>query len=112
MHGDQPKGFAALTLDRDDMLRVGGVFAGAFQQQGIDDYSLEVELDEVISHGPGAATAHVRWTETLALAGGQDSDAGQVTIEQVAECSHVIERTGGDDQLRIGLSTCIGEMRF
>lgn len=112
VHGDQPKGFAALTLDRDDMLRVGGVFAGAFQQQGIDDYSLELELDEVISHGSGAATAQVTWTETLALAGGQDSGAGQVTIEQVAECSHLIERTDEDDRLRIGLSTCTGEMRF
>lgn len=112
VHGDQPKGFAALTLDKNDMLRVGGVFAGAFQQQGIEDYSLEVELHEVISHGPGAATAQVTWTETLALAGGQDSDAGQVTIEQVTECSHLIERTEEDDRLRIGLSTCTGEMRF
>ena len=112
VHGDQPKGFASLTLDRDDMLRVGGVFAGAFQQQGIEDYSLQMELGQVIAHGSSAATVQVRWTETLALASGKEPGAGQVTIEQVADCSHIIERTGEDDRLRIGLSTCTGEMRF
>lgn len=119
VHGEESKGFATLTLDKNDMLRVGGVFAGMFQQQPIKDYSLEVEIIGVVSHGPGAATARVRWRESMALAPGAateeaadgGAEGGQLTIEEVVDCSHVVQRAE-DDRLIIGLSTCTGELRL
>lgn len=119
VHGEESKGFATLTLDRNDMLRVSRVFAGMFQQQPIKDYSLAVEIIDVVSHGPGAVTARVRWRESMAFdpgaAGEKAADggaeAGQLTIEEVVDCSHVVQRAD-DDRLTIGLSTCTGELRL
>lgn len=117
-HGEEQKGIAALTVDKDDMLRLSGMFVGAFRQQEIEDYSLEVDVGDVTAHGPGAATVRVMWRESATFdpaadGGGASGDAaaeGKLTVEQVADCRHLLQRQG--DRLTIGLSTCTAEMRL
>jgi len=114
----QRKGFAEITLDKDDMLRMGALFAGAVQEQVIGDYGLEVAVIEVIPQGAGAATATVRWTERLNIqAGSADDEEAQpgqqrrtVSVEAVASCTHLLRRMDG--ALALGLTTCSGEVRL
>ena len=87
----------------------------AFGQMGLEDFSLEVKVFEVIPHGPDAATVTTRWTErfTLALppAGEGDApEAGSATIEEVVDCTQVVQRNA--ERLQMGLMTCTGDMRF
>lgn len=110
------KGFADLSLEKPDLRALGGVTAGAFQQQNIKDYSLEMAVTDVFSHGSGAATAKVRWNERLIAdpaasgAAHKSSDRNGLSIESVADCSHLLQRQEG--RLVIGLTTCTAEVRF
>jgi hypothetical protein len=115
VHGDEHKGFLSMTLDRNDLAAVGGMFAGPFGQMGFEDFSLEVEVFDVIAHGPGAATVTTRWTERATLelppmGEGADTGTGSVTIEEVVDCTQIVQRTG--ERLQMGLMTCTGELRF
>jgi hypothetical protein len=114
LHGDQRKGFAAMTLEKEDMRAMGGVFAGAFQQQEIEDFSLEIEVTEVISHGPGAATVRAVWPARISVAvpAGEGAEPGgdALSVEQVADCTQVLQRDG--ERLQMGLTTCTGEVRL
>jgi hypothetical protein len=116
VHGEDRKGFLSMTLDKDDLTTVGGAFAGPFGQMGFEDFSLEVEVFNVIPHGPDAATVTTRWTErvTLALppagAGDAEPEAGSATIEEVVDCTQIVQRNG--ERLQMGLMTCTGELRF
>ena len=116
VHGEDRKGFLSMTLDKDDLSAVGGAFAGPFGQMGFEDFSLEVEVFDVIPHGPGAATVTTRWTErfTLALPPGGEGDAapevGSATVEEVVDCTQIVQRNG--ERLQMGLMTCTGDMRF
>lgn len=113
------KGSADVSLDKEDILRFGGMFAGAMQQHAIKDYSLQVEVSEVVPHGPGAATARVRWTESFTVdataAGPGGAAAGRpegatLAIEAEAVCSHLVQREG--EQWALGLSTCTAELHL
>ena len=106
------KGFAEMTLGKSDLRRLSPFFASAFQQQqGISDYSLEVAVNDVVPHGPGAATATVEWTERFSIdLAGEDSEEQQFTFEAVATCTHLLQRT--EDSFALGLSTCTGEVRL
>jgi hypothetical protein len=115
VHGEDRKGFLSMTLDKDDLTAVGGAFAGPFGQMDFEDFSLEVEVFEVIPHGPGAATVTTRWTERFTLAlppmgEGAEPEAGSATIEEVVDCTQVVQRNG--ERLQMGLMTCTGDMRF
>jgi hypothetical protein len=115
VHGEDRKGFISMTLDKDDLTAVGGAFAGPFGQMDFEDFSLEVEVFDVVSHGPGAATVTTRWTERFALAmppagEGGETGAGTVAIEEVVDCTQIVQRNG--ERLQLGLMTCTGEMRF
>lgn len=115
IHGEVQKGFLAMKLEKDDLLRVGGMFAGPFGQMEFEDFSLEVEVSDVIPHGSGAASVTTRWTErfTLALPGVNEATeaAGEpVTVEEVVDCNQIVQRN--DERLQMGLMTCIGEIRF
>jgi hypothetical protein len=68
IHGEDRKGFLSMTLDKDDLTSIGGAFAGRFGQMSFKDFSLEVEVFNVIPHGPDAATVTTRWTERVTLA--------------------------------------------
>jgi hypothetical protein len=104
--GEERKGFLSMTLDKDDLTVVGGAFAGPFGQMEFEDFSLEVEVFDVVSHGPGAATVTARWTERFELA----MPAGSAAIEEVVDCTQIVQRNG--ERLQLGLMTCTGEMRF
>jgi hypothetical protein len=116
IHGEDRKGFLSMTLDKDDLTSIGGAFAGRFGQMSFKDFSLEVEVFNVIPHGPDAATVTTRWTErvTLALpqagAGDAEPEAGSATIEEVVDCTQIVQRNG--ERLQMGLMTCTGELRF
>lgn len=115
--GEQQTGFASMSLKREDILRIGGVFAGAFQQQGIDDYSLKAEVSDIVPLGPQAATAQVKWTESFKIdVGGQERGDGQApagesfSVKSVADCNHLLQRK--KEQLVIGLTSCVAEMHY
>lgn len=115
VRGGERKGFAALTLDKQDMRQMGGLMAGIFGQQQIEDYSLEIEVGEVTAHGPDAATVRTSWTESFTVRvpqgeGAERPDGESLSAEGVADCVQVIERDG--DGLAMGLMTCTGEMRL
>lgn len=112
--GEERKGFLSMTLDKDDLTIVGGTFAGPFGQMEFEDFSLEVEVFDVVSHGPGAATVTTRWTERFELAmpagEGGGTGAGSAAIEEVVDCTQIVQRNG--ERLQLGLMLCTGEMRF
>jgi hypothetical protein len=115
IHGEDRKGFLSMTLDKDDLTAVGGAFAGPFGQMGFEDFSLDVEVFNVIPHGPDAATVTTRWTERVTLAlppmgEGAGTEAGSATIEEVVDCTQIVQRNG--ERLQMGLMTCTGELRF
>lgn len=114
LHGQDRKGLLALTLDKDDVLVMGGMFAVPLGQMGVESFELHVEVLNVAPQGPGASTATTHWTERVILAASDDApaaaDAEPVTIEQELECNQLIQRD--DERLRMGLMTCIGEVRF
>lgn len=65
---DLPKGLTVFTMDKDDMLRMGSMFAGPFMQRlDPEGYRLEVDIIGVVPHGPDAATVHARWDEQIAM---------------------------------------------
>lgn len=116
--GDDRKAVAAVTLDKEDMIRVGrmamGVMSG-MQGRAIEDYSLDIEVQDVVPAGPDAATVATQITEsgTFAPPGGDSGGQGQATQGQAAQpielrltatCKHLIRRDG--ESFMIGLSTC------
>jgi hypothetical protein len=113
MHGDERKGFLAITLDKQDLLRVGGMLVGAFRQMEVEEFSLNVEVLNVAPHGPGAATVTTRWTERFAVALPTKPDTPkpeQLAFEEVFDCTQILHRNG--KRMQMGLMTCIGEMRL
>lgn len=106
------KGFADLTVDKTDIARLGPLFAGAFQQQKISDYSIGVAVNEVVSHGPDAATATVEWTERFSVGTAGDSGEAKegLAFEAVATCTHLLQRV--ENGFALGLTTCTGEVRL
>lgn len=113
IHDEERKGQVALTVDKDDMLRMGGLLAGVFQQQRMEDYSLEIELREVVPHGPDAATARTSWTESFTVRAPQGEGAAEAEplgVEGMAECVQLLQRDG--DHLIMGLMTCTGEVHI
>lgn len=114
---DERKAYAAMTVDTQDIQGMVGMLAGAFQQGAFEDYSLEAEVADVVSVGPGAATATVTWIErfrlnTAALLGdgGQTLQGEALAVEAAANCTHLFQQH--EDQMQIGLSTCSVEMRL
>ena len=126
MKNDRRKTFMAATLEREDVMALKHKAVGMMQGIDIEDYTLDVEVSEVRAHGPGAATVKATWTDGGAIspaadgktrrgatapeATGQQPEARRLTFERSFECHHVIQREG--EQLKIGLTTCQGEVRF
>ena len=113
--GEERKGFASLTLNREDMLRMGGMMAGAFREMPIEDYELDIEVAEVTPLGAEAATVRATWTESFAVAvpegeGAEAAESQRLTAEAVADCVQIVQRDG--DRLVMGLMTCTAEMRL
>lgn len=122
--GDERKGFAVTSLDKQDMLRLGRVAVGAMSgmpDRAVRDYALDIEVVNVDPIGPNAATVTTRIAESgkLALprgaASGDTASAAaaepaaggdSIEIEATARCIHLVQRGEAADQLMIGLTTC------
>lgn len=116
---DKRMGFAAMTLEKQDMLgfsrAVVGMMSG-MDGQLLKDYSLEIEVTDVTPIGPNSATVNTEFAETgtlsipsertTAAAESTADDAQALHLEATAQCSHLVHRGQDDDQLLIGLSTC------
>lgn len=113
---DRPMGFVSLHLTGEDLRSFGRVFAGAFGQAGISDYSLRAEVTKVTPHGTDAATAAVQWTETFSIRPEGSTESSQtqsgsgISVQAVADCHHLIQRER--DRMVIGLSSCVAEMAY
>ena len=115
LHDGQPKAMTTITVDKTDLGRGTRLLLAGFQgEDPIDDYSLQVEVVEVVSHGPQAATVRVTWQETGTFSpgamGGQAAGNPELSFEAMHACSHVVHRNG--DRMMIGLTTCVGETRL
>jgi hypothetical protein len=120
------KTFMAATLEREDVMAMKHRAVGMMQGITIEDYTLDVAVSEVRAHGPGAATVKATWTDSGAIRPAtleapdrappgpqdirQEAEARSLNFERTFECHHVIQREGG--QLKIGLTTCQGEVRL
>ncbi len=129
---DERKSFTALRLDKDDLNRLGrisvGVMAGMGEGRAITDYSLDVEVLEVVQAGPDAATVTTRFTEsaTFSLPQGRpgeadqgagegepsDGEARSIEVEATADCQHLIRRNDDGAGLVLGLTGCGGSMHL
>lgn len=138
--GDERKGFTSLTLSKEDMVKLGGISAGvlsAMQKGGIEDYSLQIEMTGFTPIGPNAALVKTEMTErgrflfpqtaAAGMSGPQASGATQTgadsrpraeaggkaaEMEGTAQCSHIIQRAEGAEELQMGLTTCHAEARL
>jgi len=106
-------GSIAMTLEKEDLLQLGGLFGAATSKENIVDYSLDITLRDVVTHGTEAATAKVTWREHLIVQGpareGQE-ERSRLTVEAEADCAHLIVREDG--RLMLGISLCSGTARL
>ena len=109
-------GSLAMTLTKEDIMQLGGLFAAAAQKAAIADYSLDMNLREVVTHGADAATAKVTWREHVVMQAPPTDSAesgetrGRVTIEAEADCVHLVVRDDG--RLALGMALCSGTARL
>lgn len=106
-------GSVAMTLEKEDIMQLGGIFGVLASKDGIADYSLDVKIKDVISHGPDAATVKVTWHEHIVfqVPSQPDTDArNRIAAEIEADCCHLLFRDEG--RLVIGLTLCSGEARL
>jgi hypothetical protein len=118
--GDQRKSFSVSTLDKKDMLRLGGLISGAangMQGHRIQDYDLEMDVTRVDPIGPDAAVVTGRVKESGKFAMGSASDGSgkqteqkgesrAVRFEATGECRYLVHRGEEAGQLMIGMTNC------
>ncbi|TFL11500.1 hypothetical protein CSC67_16110 [Pusillimonas caeni] len=106
-------GSIAMTLEKEDILQLGGMFGAAAGKEGIADYSLDMNLRDVVTHGTDAATAKVTWREHIIVQApareGQESRS-RLTAEAEVDCVHLLVREEG--RLALGMTLCSGTIRL
>jgi len=105
-------GSVAMTLEKDDILQLGGLFGTLASKNSIADYSLDVKIKDVISHGTDAATVKATWHEHIVFqtpSGAGQDEKSRITVDMEADCCHLLLRE--DNRLSIGLTLCSGEAR-
>jgi hypothetical protein len=105
-------GSVAMTLEKDVIMQLGGLFGSLASKDSIADYSLDVKIKDAISHGADAATVKVTWHEHIVfqMPSRADQDRkSRVTVDMEADCCHLLLREDG--RLSIGLTLCSGEGR-
>ncbi|HUH61274.1 MAG TPA: hypothetical protein VL001_14505 [Candidimonas sp.] len=106
-------GSMAMTLEKEDIMQLGGIFGALAGKDSIADYSLDVKIKDVISHGPDAATVKVTWHEHVVFQPPALPDVdphNRIAAEIEADCCHLLLREEG--RLVIGLTLCSGEARL
>jgi hypothetical protein len=131
LHDNQPKVWSAADLDKADIEGVQGVMGGAMLRS-IQDYELHINVTKVVPHGADAATVEATWTDTATVvpqaaraAAQQQDTVGQASqsgaqpggaqpttlqVKRTAQCDHLLVREQG--ALKLGLSTCRGQVQF
>src|SRR5690606_19349490 len=106
-------GSIAMTLEKEDILQFGGLFGAAAGKNLIADYSLDMNLRDVVTHGADAATVKVTWREHIVVqtpaTEGQEA-RGRLTAEVEADCVHLLVREEG--RLALGMTLCSGTARL
>lgn len=77
--GEERKGFVSVTLNKDDVVKLGGVFTGmlsGMHGDAIQDYSLQIEVTDVTPIGSDAAMVRTEITESGTLRMPQVTAAG------------------------------------
>lgn len=126
LHDNQPKAWSAADLEKADIERMQGLMGGALLRS-IQDYALHIDVTKVVSHGPDAATVEATWSDSANIvppaqrAAAQTQDTvGQapqngappktLQFKRTAQCDHLLVREQGE--LKLGLSTCRGQVEF
>lgn len=108
-------GSIAMTLAKEDIMQIGGLFGAVAGKGAIADYTLDMNLREVITHGTDAATVKVTWHEHLVVNAPGHPDAssearGRLTADAEADCVHLVVREEG--HLALGMALCSGTVRL
>jgi hypothetical protein len=116
-HEGQPKMWSVIDVEKADIERLQAMLGGVVAQ-GIENYTLEIEVGDVRPHGNGAATVNVTWSDSGTLkvpadaarptdeTVGQAQEGREVNIQRQFNCNHLVVREEGE--LKIGLSNCVG----
>lgn len=110
---DVHTGSIAMTLKKDDALKLGGLFGVSVNKADIIEYSLDMEVRDVTLHGSDAATVNVTWHEHLIVQGTEPEgreERGRLTLDADADCVHLIVREEG--RLALGMALCSGTARL
>jgi hypothetical protein len=83
MKDDERKSFMAATLEKEDLVAMRHRAVGMMHGIDIEDYTLEVEVEEVRAHGPGAATVKATWTDRGAVSLDTAAETGQMQHRQM-----------------------------
>ncbi|WP_237173999.1 hypothetical protein [Paracandidimonas lactea] len=106
-------GTTTLTLEKEDLLQMGGIFGSMANRDNISDYSLEVNIHDVVTHGADAATVKVTWHEHITFSGppAPGSETGvRMSVSNEADCCHLVVRDDGT--LKLGLTLCSGTVQL
>lgn len=127
--GDERRSFTILSLSSQEATELGRMALGALsqtqgEQQIIEDFTLDFQIEQVTPAGPDAATVVARITETVTLAMLEgtagaaeaeaqetESQADRLELETISDCHMLIRRDDAGDGLLIGLSACSTELR-
>lgn len=106
----------AMTLAKEDIMQLGGLFGAAAGKAAIADYSLDMNLREVVTHGADAATVKATWHEHIVMqtrasdAAQSTETRGRLTVDAEADCVHLVVRDEG--RLALGMALCSGSVRL
>jgi hypothetical protein len=126
IHENTPKMWSVVDLSKADAQQLKAELGQAVVRS-IQDYSLRVEVNKVVSHGADAATVTVTWNDSGKLTPPAAKAAGQaqrtvgqapqaepqpraLEIKRTFECDHDLVREEG--RLKISLSNCRGQVHF
>ena len=124
-HDNKPRMWSVIDLSKSDAQQLKANL-GQAATKSIQDYSLRIDVNKVIPHGADAATVTAIWNDSgkltpssVGAAGQAQSTVGQapqaetpktLEVKRTFECDHVLVREEG--RLKIGLSSCRGQVQF
>jgi hypothetical protein len=131
--GDERRSVSFSSLSRDEITQLRQFVLGMIadpQEHGpkIENFSLDVEVRNVVPAGPDAATVTAFFTRTATVslprgeavagttgttqpAAGTAADGQSVSIEATANCHMLVRRGDQANQLLLGLTACNANMR-
>jgi hypothetical protein len=131
--GDERKSVNFFSLNKDEVIQLRRIMFGMIDGPqgdgpGIENYSLDIEVRNVVPAGPNAATVTASFTQvaTLSLprggaaasatgstqpAAGTAAGGQSLSIEATANCHMLVRRGEQDRQLLLGLTACNANMR-